>query len=1160
MKKNNFFVWEWSIPKLQKLLRVMKLTTFLFLISVISVFADKTYSQTKLLKLDVKSSTVKEVLQNIEEQSEFYFMYSEKLVDVNRQVSVNIENQKINVVLDNIFAGTNVIYTVKDRFILLTTPEVLGDEITVQQQKTVSGTVTDDSGQTLPGVAVVVKGTTQGTVTNVDGEYSISIIPENAVLQFSFMGMRAQEITVGNQTRIDITMVVDAIGLDEVVAIGYGTSRKKDLTGAVGSIDVTSRIEDEAPSNLQDILRGNIAGVETGFDISAKGGGDLQIRGQNSLKTSSSPLIVIDGVIYYGAMSDINTFDIKSIDVLKDASSAAVFGSKASNGVIMITTKKGTTEKPIINFDASIGLATTATMVPLYDPEGFLSWRQDVMKSMNYYNSSTKDKLYKFENPNELPTGVTLDMWKDGNEGDPTDIWLTRIGILPIEKNNYKAGKSVNWEDMVYQHGLRQDYNLSMSGKKSEVTYYWSIGYANNEGIIVGDKFKTIQSRLNLESKVAEWIIVGLNTQFANRDESGITADWQGIQRNSPWGSVYEEDGITLRYRPTDDIGDARIPIYDLEFRDRFQTYNTFISNLYTELKLPFGITYRLNFAPRFEWRKYLDHQSALHQEWGKFGGQATRTQNEIYSWQVDNLIKWNKTINDIHKIDFTFLANAEKYQSWDNTMSIQGFSPTDALGYHNVSAGTVSSARISSNDQYETANALMGRLFYSLRDKYLLTLSIRRDGYSAFGLSHPYGTFPSAALGWVFSEEDFWKNEFITYGKLRFSWGKNGNRSIGRYSALPSMAMRMYAHQPLQGSVYESSTLYLTRMANADLKWEGTSSLNLGFDFAIKDELLSGSIELYQARTLDLLVDRALPDILGIKTVAANLGEVENKGFEFTLNARIMDKANFKWRSNINFSLNRNKIISLYGDMEDILDDTGIVIGQKESDDITNKWFIGHAIDEIWDPVVKGVYQIGEEAEAAKLGKFPGDFKLKDVDNSGNINYADHEFQGFREPRFRWNMRHEFNVFQNFDFSFNMYSYWGHYDTFNSAKNRDGRYPDRNNSYITPYWTPENPSNTWARIGSSEGGAVFSVYREKSFIRLDNVTLSYSFPNSLLKEMKISNLKLYGTVRNVAWWAPQWKLTDPEKEKSSNWQVQDPDHYGPSPRYFTLGINVTLQ
>ena len=295
------------------------------------------------------------------------------------------------------------------------------------------------------------------------------------------------------------------------------------------------------------------------------------------------------------------------------------------------------------------------------------------------------------------------------------------------------------------------------------------------------------------------------------------------------------------------------------------------------------------------------------------------------------------------------------------------------------------------------------------------------------------------------------------------------------------------------------------------------------------------------------LLIDRSIPSILGYSpsTVASNLGEVDNKGFELNLNSRIMDKSNFAWRTNFTFSLNRNEIVHLYGDMIDVLDDEGNVVGQKEADDIQNKWFIGHAVDEIWEPRILGVWQIGEEAQATRYGQNPGDFKLLDKDDNGKINNLDNEFLGFRRPRFQWNMSHEFKIYKSFDFTFDIYSYWGHQGTFNSAKNRDGSYPDRLNSYITPYWTPDNPLNDYARIFSSEGGAVFNVWRKKSFIRLENISLSYTFPRTLLFS-SINNLKLFATIRNVGYYAPEWRFWDPENNT-------------PTPRYFTLGVNLTL-
>jgi TonB-linked SusC/RagA family outer membrane protein len=1021
-------------------------------------------------------------------------------------------------------------------------------------QKTVTGTVTAD-GSPLPGVTVVVKGTTVGTVTSPDGEYSLSVPANATTLLFSFIGMKPQEIEIGTQTAINVVLMPDVIGLEEVVAIGYGTMKKSDLTGAVSTVKA-SQVENEKPQALQDMLRGNIAGLQVGFSTNAKGGGDLEIRGDNTLKASSYPLIVLDGVIYQGGLEDINPNDIETIDVLKDASSAAVYGARSANGVVLVTTKKGKQGKPLINVNASVGVATMATMQEVYGPHEFLDWRTEVMQSLNYYNPATNTKLYVFENPNNLPDGVTKEMWLDGSAGDETDIWLARLGLLPVEVANYKAGQSVDWTDMVFQNGLRQDYNISMSGRTEAVTYYMSLGYNNNEGVIVGDGFSTIRGRVNLEAKITDWLTVGMNTQFSDRDESKmnrpddpdptIQADWGRIINNSPWGSIYNDDGLTWRISPVDDLGrGAKHPLYDMTFQERIRKYNTLNANLFATIKLPYNISYQINFAPRYQWYDFMNHQSTQHEEWVKFGGQAKRLQQKIYSWQVDNLIKWNQTFNGIHKFDVTLLANAEKFQSWEDYMSAQNFSPTDALGFHRMQAGAGTSFQMTSNDEYETANALMGRVFYSLKDKYMLTVTMRRDGFSAFGQNYPYGYFPSAALGWVFTDEGFAKNDILTYGKLRVSYGSNGNRAIGRYEALSDMATGKYPYQTLTGSVYEGTQLYVNRMANDQLKWEETESLNFGLDYGILDGLFDGSIEFYTARTKDVLVDRRLPDILGFNSVASNLGEVKNYGLEIVFNARAMKRDNFVWNINTNFTLNRNEIVHLYGDMVDVVDENGNVTGQKEADDYTNNWFIGKPIDIIWQPKIVGVWQIGEEEQAKRYGQFPGDFKIEDVNDDGKINDIDKQYLGYRTPRFRWNMRHDFNIYKNFDLAFMIYSYWGHSGTMNSAKNRDS-FPERVNSYKIPFWTPETPYNDYARIYSAQGGAVFDVWRDRSFIRLDNISLAYTVPNNLLNKAHINNMKLFATVRNVGWWAPSWEFWDPENS-------------GPNPRYFTLGVNLTL-
>ncbi len=1021
----------------------------------------------------------------------------------------------------------------------------------------VKGKVTASDGEeSLPGVNIIVKGSSAGTVTDIDGRYSINVPDENDTLIFSSIGYTSQEIPINGRAVIDLTLAEDIKSLSEVVVIGYGTQQKMDLTGAVSQIKA-EQLENENPNAVQDILRGNVSGLNVGFSANAKGGGSLEVRGKTTLNANSDPLIVLDGVIYYGALSDINPNDIATVDVLKDASSAAVFGAKSANGVILITTKKGSAPKPTITFNSNVGLANMAVNEPVYSPQGYVNWREDVMESIN-----ANYQPYQFSDPRMLPSDITLDEWLayDGSSGDPVTVWLNRLSMEAVEIENYKAGKSVDWYDMVFQNGFRQDHTISLSGKKDELSYYMSLGYTNNEGIVVGDKFSTIRGRLNLEGKVTDFLTVGMNTQFSDRDESQVAADWGQIRRVSPWGSEFDEEG-SLRYSPQDDPGGgSRHPFLAMAYTDRLNKHNTLNTTIFGNVTLPLGISYRINFNTNYDWHDFYNHQSAQHPDWANRGGIATRLHSKSLYWQVDNILSWKKTFADVHNVDLTLLANAEKYQSWIDKMENNSFDPSDQLGYHNISAGinpiighsdafdVVNGNGSDSEfigDQYSTGDALMGRLFYSFDQRYMLTLSVRRDGYSAFGQSNPRATFPSAALGWVLSEENFYNSDWLSYAKLRFSWGVNGNRDIGRYAALSDLNTGKYLLVADDGTVYQVSQLYVNNMSNEALRWEKTTAFNLGFDFSLFDNVLDGTLEAYHMSTTDLLVQRSLPDVLGFDWVWDNLGEVQNRGFELSLQSRIMNRPNFAWNSSLNFSLNRNKIIHLYGDMVDVVDEQGNVIGQEEVDDFENEWFIGHAIDEIWDMREIGVWQTNEAEEANNYGVSPGDFKVKDVNGDLLYTREDKEFLGFENPRFRWTLRNEFNIYKNFNLSFMIYSYWGHMAEYNLAKNRDG-FLDRSSSYVLPYWTPENPLNDYARLYSSEGSAVFNVYRKKSFIRLNNVALSYNLPTAFVQKASISNCKVYFNIQNAAVWAPDWTFWDPENS-------------GPTPRYFTLGVNVTL-
>jgi len=1021
----------------------------------------------------------------------------------------------------------------------------------VPVDKIIKGKVSSkDDNVGIPGVTVVVKGTTTGTTTDADGKYEIDVKSNSDILVFSAVGFLTQEKAIGSASTLDIILASDLKTLDEVVVVGYGTVKKRDLTGAVSQVNA-AKLENENPQSVQDMLRGNIPGMNVGFSASAKGNSNIAVRGTNSLAAGSSPLVVLDGAIYYGGLEDINPNDIETIDVLKDASSAAVFGAKAASGVILVTTKKGKEGKPLININSNFGFADVAKNQEVLSPDGFVAWRQEVMRNINLTAQPSR-----FTNPNNLPSDVTLAQWLafDGSTGDPTKVWLTRLNMQSVEIQNYLDKKSVDWYSKIYERGYRQDHTVSLSGKNDKVSYYMSLGYLNNKGIVHGDAYNTFRGRLNLEGKVTKFLSVGMNTQFADRDESQIPVNVDLAPNLSPWGSEFNPDG-TYKWRPNEEASGGNHPYYAPSFTKRDKGSITLNNVIFAKLSLPLGFSFQTNFTPRYEDYHRYNGESSKHVEWAAEGGRASRRNTRTYSWQIDNILKWNKTIAQDHSFDVTLLANAERFRSWDDSVSNKGFLPSDILGYNNIGAGTT--PIMWSNDETSTADALMARLYYTFKEKYMLTVSTRRDGYSAFGQKNPRAQFYSAAVGWVFTDEAFLKNSWFNYGKLRVSYGNNGNRDIGRYLALSDLSTGKYLHVNSAGTVYQVSQLYVNRMQNANLKWELTNSFNLGIDFAFFNNIIDGSLELYKSQTKDLLVNRALPDISGYSSVLDNLGEVENKGLELNLNASIMKRTNFSWKSTFNIQMNRNKIVHLYGTKQAIKDASGTTIGEREADDITNRWFIGHAIDEIWNYKVIGVWQTEEADAAAKYGVRPGDHKILDVNNDGKFTNDDKVFQGFTSPRARMTFRNEFKLFKNFDISCMMYSYVGQKGEFNQMKNRPG-FPDRSSSFVFPYWTAENRNTEWARLYSSEGSATgYSVYQSKSFLRFESLAIAYTIPKNLVKKINVENLKIYGNVRNMGF-VSNWKFWDPEN--GTNGATNANLSYSvASPRIVTFGVDITL-
>lgn len=1146
--KKIFDLGEHHYPHLKKLLMELKLAILICGLSISNIFATPSYSQVAKVTLNMKNTSLEQVMDEIEKQSEFYFIFNQKQINVERVVNVRAENKLIDEILPELFGGTNVNYTVFDRKILLTTDPIensindsfIGTEI---QQITVTGTITDAiTGDPMPGVNIVVQGTTVGALSDINGKYSIAVADPNIILSFSFVGYVSQNIPLAGQRVLNISLAQSMEALEEVVVIGYGVARKSDLTGAIAQIKGDD-MGNYSPASVGDMLRTSIPGLNASYSYSAKGASSFLIRGETTLTAGSSPLIVVDGVIFNGDLSDINPDDIDRMDIMKDASSAAVYGSRATNGVISITTKKGTGEKPTINISSTVGIATPSNRLKPYDADGFIQWRSDWFKSV--YSATVQQEPWSpFDDP-RLIDQQYLSAWlayHSTTAPNMVDAYLAGLRLTGIESENYKAGNIMDWEDVIFQTGLRQDHNLSLSGKRNDFTYYWSLGYMDNQALVKGEEFSTIRSRVNLEGQAAKFLKVGLNVQFSYRDESSVSASSGEYRGLSPYGSYYANDGTSLRLYTNDDH--QQHPLLDMTFRSRERENFNIFPKIYTVLNLPFGITYTMNFTTRMEFFHSYVHDSSQHPAWGLFGGLASRDNDITREWQIDNIFNWKRTFSGIHNVDITLLANAEKLRLDSEGMSNQNFSPNDVLGYHDMSTGTL--PLISSYDEVQSADALMARVNYGLHNKYLVTMSVRRDGSSLFGYSNPRATFPAAALGWVISEEDFFNANFINLLKLRVSWGINGNRAISNYAALSRIATGKSLNADQSGIARTVPTLVISTMENKDLRWERTESFNFGVDFNLFNGILSGAVDAYSTSTTDVLVNRELPTITGFDRVYANLGRVKNTGFEVTLNTMNMKRSNFEWRSNLIFALNRNKIVSITGEKVDVLDDLGNIIGQKEPDDITNNWFIGQSKDVIWDYRILGTWKVGEEVEAAEWQQFPGDYRLEDVDGDGLLTYEDKQFLGFTEPRFSWTMSNNFYFFKNLEASFILYSLWGQKDAVEAAKH-DGKTRDRYNDWDIPYWTPLNQIDDFCRLASSPSqGVAYDAWFNRSYIRLENIAVAYRIPSNLLNKTNIKDLKVSFNIRNAGVWAPGWEFGDPEHETRAQ-------------RIFSFGLNLTL-
>lgn len=1059
------------------------------------------------------------------------------------------------------------------------------------------GVVTDNTGEPLIGVTVMVKGTSTGVTTDLDGNFAIQVT-DGQTVSFSYVGCKTQEITVSGQNDIKIVLAEDSNILDDVVVIGYGSMKKKDLTGAVTQID-PNKIADSNPGTVQDILRG-AAGLQIEADFSAKGGGDMVLRGRNSLKTNASPLIILDGMQFYGELSEINPDDIQQIDVLKDSSSAAIYGAKAANGVIIITSKKGSnTGQPKVTLSANWGVVTKGSYRDYYDAEGYEQFRSDWYKRDTYgfdengnyvaYAASGSKPAGYYDYPsaaNLSKYGITLDQWLaqtvNGDGSGIREVFGRRIGLddEALLLQNYIDGVTYDWYDSAFRTGLNQDYNISLSGGTDKINYYMSVGYLKNEGVIKGNDYNTLRASMRLNGKINKYIELGANINFQHRTDGDKALSYKddlqqpNIMKFSPYAFPYDRESGELLQFPMG--GSNRFqPFQNQVFYQNYEKlekgYMVLNSKFYVNLNLPFGITYQFNISPRYQyfWDRYFMSSElpnsnpvdrGVNREWGK-----------RFDWNLNNTINWDYTFNDIHHVMLTLAQEAEDRKYWSDRIEARNILPTDALGFHNTQNATKTNSSFKTNDTHESADALLARVFYAYDDRYMITASVRRDGYSAFGAKYPHATFPSVALAWTFSNEKFFEpiSDWWNMGKLRLSWGKNGNRDLGDpYLALANLGSGNGATMGYilnNGQTIDLKYLMMDRMANADLQWEKTEAYNVGLDFGFLNNRINGSIDWYYKSTKDMIQEMRLPGFSGFGKVATNLGQVDNTGFELSVNSRNITNNVLDWTTSLTFSYNKNKIKHINYEMEDILDLDGNIIGRKEKDDSGNGWFIGHAIKEIWDYDVVGIWQPNEADEAAKYNQRPGDPKVANHYTADDIvdpatgertavyNDKDKIFFGTEYAPMYLSMRNDFTLWKDFSISFTIYSRMGH-------KSRDREYANQDNAsdiithglntFTDQYWTPENPSNYYARLMSNGPVGATSPNRilNRSFLRFSDLTFGYTIPQKWTRKALIDKVRVTFGIKNLFTInPPKWSYGDPEA------------NLGLSTRTFNFGINVAF-
>ncbi len=857
MKKKIELTGNGKIPRMRKLFRIMKLTSLFLLISVTWVFANETYSQTKTLNLNMEKATVKEVLSQIEDQSEFYFMYSGKFIDVDREVTVNVENKKIETILNLLFGGTDVNYVIKDKFIVLTTPDFTKNGLMpTLQQKEIFGTVTDSKGQPLPGVTIIIVGTTTGTVTDARGQYSLPNVSRDATLQFSFIGMETQEVPVQGKESINVIMKEESIGIEEVVAIGYGTVKKSDLTGSLASVKA-SDFKMQPLVQVSDILQGRSAGV-VATSTSGRVGStpQIRVRGTTSINKGNDPLWVVDGVID-GKV--VNPDDIASIEILKDASSTAIYGSRGANGVILVTTKHGKEGKTQVSVSSNTSISNIINNWDLMNTHEFATAYNSVM------GSTFSD--------------TQLSAFKNGTAG-------------------------TDWVDLLTRTGITQDYRLGVSGGNQKTRYNISGNYVNQKGTLEKSKYERFNFKTNIDTELTPWLNVfsSVNLTKSAYHNQGDMSEFRTILEYSPVVELLDEDGYC--------IDDSYNTIHDSPYKRMINLDDSKYHNANALLNFTFdimdGLTFSALGSANYEQAEDYEFESSKQSKGSN--SYVANSSTRSFGWQTTENLTYQKDFGEHH---LTATAVFEASKSEITTIGVTGNKLiSEKVLYWNVANANTRNASNGYTDASMTS--FFGRALYNYKDRYFVTGTIRADGSSKFQGDNKWGYFPSGALAWNITNEDFMQDQDIFQQlKLRTSYGVTGNQGIDSYATLGSLSQENYP--------YGTSTLYTgywqETIATPGLTWEKTYQYDIGIDMMFFNQRLGVSLDWYQKDTKDMLFQKSIPYYDGGGTYWTNQGEMKNTGLDFSINADILRKSELKWQSTLNGSYNKNEIVDLAGE-----------------------------------------------------------------------------------------------------------------------------------------------------------------------------------------------------------------------------------------------------